>query len=305
LAISPAQAELRNALIDAGLLIDTGVPGLYGHGGDFERIRSALERAVSGMAARAGAEQMQFPPLLPREQIESIGYLRTFPHLTGSVFAFDGTEDDAHQQADRAAAHEDWSAHQHMTDMMLTPAACYPLYPAIARRGPLPEGGVLVDIGAGWVFRREPSVDPARRQIFRMHEIVRIASSADIVAWREQWMAIGLDFLRGLGLTVELHEANDPFYGRGGRLLAANQRALQLKVEFLCRITEPGPTAIASSNNHQDHFGHHYEMRTPEGKYAHTSCLAFGHDRVVLALLAAHGFDLASWPAKTRENLSL
>jgi seryl-tRNA synthetase len=299
------QQELLNALLDAGLLIDQGVPGLYGHGGDFERVRSGLEVAVSAIAAAGGAERMQFPPLLPREQIESNGYLNNFPHLAGSVFSFGGTEAEAAQQAEQAAAHEDWSEHQTMTEVMLTPAACYPLYPTIARRGALAEEGVLVDIGAGWVFRNEPSFDPARRQIFRMHEIVRIGARADVLEWRDTWLEQGLEFLRGLGLTVELDYANDPFFGRGGRMLAANQRAQQLKLEYLCPITEPDPTAIASSNYHQDHFGHHYEMRMPDGAYAHTSCLAFGHDRVVLALLSTHGFDLADWPEPVRETLGL
>ena len=36
------QRELLNALLDAGLLIDQGVPGIYGHGADFERVRSGL-----------------------------------------------------------------------------------------------------------------------------------------------------------------------------------------------------------------------------------------------------------------------
>ena len=295
--------ELLAALLDAGLLIDSGVPGLHGHGADFERVRTGLERAVSAFAADAGAERMSFPPLIPREQIESIGYLNTFPHLAGSVFSFEGTEAEANVQAERAAAHQDWSEHQHMTDVMLSPAACYPLYPAVARRGPLPDGGVLVDIGAGWVFRHEPSVDPARRQIFRMHEIVRIAAEADILEWRREWMGKGLDFLRGLGLEVELDDANDPFFGRGGRMLAANQRAQQLKLEYLCPITAPEPTAIASSNYHQEHFGHHYDMHLPDGQVAHTSCLAFGHDRCVLALLVTHGFAPADWPEAVQAQL--
>jgi seryl-tRNA synthetase len=304
--VSTVQRDaLLASLIEGGLLIDQGVPGLYGHGADFERVRSGLEVAVSAFAGDAGAERMHFPPLVPREMIESIGYLNTFPHLAGSVFSFYGDETEAAEQAAQAAAHEDWSAHQGITDVMLTPAACYPLYPAVAQRGPLPEGGVLVDIGAGWVFRHEPSTDPARRIIFRMHEIVRIAAEEDILQWRKEWMGKGFDFLQSLGLDVELDDANDPFFGRGGRMLAANQRAQQLKLEFLCPITEGGKTAIASSNYHQEHFGEHYDMHLPDGQVAHTSCLAFGHDRVVLALLHTHSLDLMSWPAPVREILGL
>ena len=52
------------------------------------------------------------------------------------------------------------------SDVVLTPASCYPVYPIIARSGPLPEGGWLVD-SASWCFRREPSLDPVRMQMFR------------------------------------------------------------------------------------------------------------------------------------------
>ena len=61
-----------------------------------------------------------------------------------------------------------------MSDLVLVPAACYPVYPAIAARGPLPPGGVTVDAGGSYVFRSEPSGDPARLQMFHQREIVRI-----------------------------------------------------------------------------------------------------------------------------------
>ena len=38
----------------------------------------------------------------------------------------------------------------------LTPAACYPLYPTVAKRGPLPAEGGLYDLQS-YCFRHEPS----------------------------------------------------------------------------------------------------------------------------------------------------
>ena len=73
--------------------------------------------------------------------------------------------------------------------MVLTPAACYPLYPAVAARGPLPEGGLTLDTGDAYVFRREPSDDPARMQIFHMREIVRDRRSRDGPELAERWRA--------------------------------------------------------------------------------------------------------------------
>ena len=49
---------------------------------------------------------------------------------------------------ERASRHEDWSEFQTMTDLALMPAACYPVYPAVAARGPVDPSGVFVEENA-------------------------------------------------------------------------------------------------------------------------------------------------------------
>ena len=112
--------------------------------------------------------------MLPKEQLERIGYLSSFPHLAGTIFSFEGDEAEAVELERRAGAGEDWSSLQSQTALVLVPAACYPVYPAIAARGPLPAGGVTVDLGGSYVFRNEPSQDPARLQMFHQREMVRL-----------------------------------------------------------------------------------------------------------------------------------
>jgi seryl-tRNA synthetase len=298
-----SQAAFRDELFARGLLIESGVPGLYGRGALFEEIRARFDALVDAAAAVDQPELMRFPPLLPREQLESSGYLHSFPHLAGSVFAFAGSEADALAQEERAARHEDWSEHQQMTDLALVPAACYPVYPAIASRGPLPASGVVVDAGAAWVFRHEPSHDPARMQCFHQREIVRIGSRSEVLEWRDQWSQRGLALLRGLGLAAERANAADPFFGRGGRMLAANQRQQELKFELLVPLGGEEATAVTSFNYHQEHFAHRHQLLLADGTTAHTACLGFGQERIVLALLFAHGFEPASWPAEVRSRL--
>jgi len=53
--------------------------------------------------------------------------------------------------------------------------ACYPVYRSPRRGGPLPAGGLPIDIEAD-VFRHEPSKSLDRLQSFRMREFVRIGS---------------------------------------------------------------------------------------------------------------------------------
>jgi seryl-tRNA synthetase len=298
------QASLLAELIERGLLIDSSVPGVYGHGATFEHVRTRLYEMVMAEKAAQGAESLRFPPLLPRRQLERTGYLGSFPHLAGSIYSFEGGDAEAEQQAARAERHEDWGEFQHMTDLVLSPAACYPLYPAIAARGNVPPGGVLIDLGPAWVFRHEPSLDPARRQIFHMHELVRIGEPDAMLAWRNEWAERGLDILRRLGLTSEHEVANDPFFGRRGRMLAASQREQALKLELQVQIAGPAPTAVASFNYHRDHFAATFGIKLSDGDVAHTACLGFGHERITLALFSAHGFDPELWPSEVRRELS-
>ncbi len=302
---TPEQEAFLAALLERRLLLQTSVPGVYGRGGELEDVRVGVGEMVTRAGAGERPEQMRFPPVLPRHDLETVGYLKSFPHLAGSIFAFAGSEDQAAEQYQRACEHEDWSEFQSMTELVLTPAACYPVYPAVAARGKLPPGGVTVDAGGGYVFRHEPSGDPARMQMFHQREIVRIGEPDAVAAWREVWRDRAVTLLRELELDAHFAVASDPFFGRAGRMLAASQREQELKFEVVVQIAGPEPTAVASFNYHQDHFAEAYGIELADGARAHTACLGFGLERIALALFRRHGLDVATWPVDVRHALEL
>ena len=295
---------LLEALVLRGLLLPTGVPGVYGRGAELETVLLAFDALVTRETERDGAEVIRFPPVLPRTQLETSGYLSSFPHLAGSVFSFDGSETEAIELGARAGEHADWSELQTMTEVTLAPAACYPVYPWASAAGPLPEQGRLVDV-CSYCFRHEPSYDPARMQSFRMRELVRLGARDAVTEWHRGWVERGGEILRSIGLHTEVVPANDPFFGRAGRMLAANQRDQGLKLERVFPIADGGPTAIMSINYHQDHFGLDFGIRTAGGDVAHSACFGFGLERVTLALFGAHGLDPAAWPDAVRSRLKL
>ena len=294
-------ADFRAALLDGGVLLATDVDGVYGRSATYESVADAIDRLVLRVGADQEALSVRFPPVMPWTNFVKNGYLESFPDQMGSIHTFRGNEK-AHAELVHAAEEgHDRAPLLESTDMVLCPAVCHPLYPT--QSGTLPEGGRVVEV-YGYCFRHEPSTDPFRMQAFRQHDYVFLGSPEGARAHRDRWIERGLDVLSGLGLTVESVIANDPFFGRPGRMLAANQRSEELKYEIVAPVFAEGrQTAISSSNCHLDHFSRPFDIATADGQTAHTSCFGFGVDRITLALLEHHGTDPAGWPADVRAAL--
>ena len=107
-------------------------------------------------------------------------------------------------------------------------------------------------------------------------------------------------------LPYTLEVASDPFFGRVGQMMAVSQVQQSLKFELLIPYYQGArPTACMSFNYHRDHFGHVWGLHDERNELSHTSCVAFGMDRLAVALFAHHGLDLARWPASARRALAL
>ncbi len=305
-ALNPSAAPAADPLahIADGLFRPMGVDGVYARTALYAHVVERLEGYITRLRD-PNAEIMRFPPVMSRKQLEKSGYLKSFPNLLGCVCALHGSEASIRSAVDRYENGGDWTTSVTSSDLVLSPAACYPVYPIVATRGPLPGGGLQFDIEAD-VFRHEPSRSLDRLQSFRMREFVRIGSPQEILEFRDGWMARAPQLAGDLGLPFSIDVANDPFFGRVGQVMAVSQRQQALKFELLIPYyAGASPTACMSFNYHREHFGQVWGIHDAKGELAHTGCVAFGIDRLTVALFAVHGLDLDKWPANPKAALAL
>ena len=281
-----------------------GVAGVDARTGLYEDVVDRLTAVITRERVPQ-AEVLRFPPVMSRHDLEKSGYLDSFPNLLGCVSALHGSTADIRAAAQRFAAGGDWTTSLSPADLVLSPAACYPVYPLAAARGPVPRGGWIFDVACD-CFRHEPSSQLDRLQSFRMREYVCIGQPDDIVDFRSRWMARGQEIAALLGLDCTVAPASDPFFGREGQMKAVSQIQQALKFELLIPIHGADrPTACMSFNYHRDHFGTTWGIRDAAGDPAHTGCAAFGMDRLAVAMFARHGVETARWPAAVRDLLAL
>lgn len=299
-----ARLEFREELLASGLLIGTSVPGIYGRSGDFERVITGLDRLLGESFASLGATVLRFPPVYPRADFERTDYIASFPDLSGIVSSFEHGDPEHRELLAARSEGKAWDGWLSPADVVLANAICHPLYATL--EGTLPEGGGVYDL-SGYGFRHEPSFDPMRLQAFRMREFVFAGTPDAAQLYRDTWLDTSVDLLASLGLAVEAVPANDPFFGRAGKMLVSAQLRENLKVEIIVPLygdLHEG-TAIASANCQRDHLTAAFDIRTTDGEIAHGACIAFGMERTVLALVRTHGTDLETWPVDVRALLGL
>lgn len=299
---TPEEAYL-DRLLAARLLLPTSLPGIYARGSVFTQLMEGLELYLTRFGRTESTRTLRCPPVLPRSIVEKCGHFQSFPQQLGCLCSFTGGTTEHAALLGAVDAGESLLPHLEISDVVMAPAACYYVYPYLT--GTLPVAGKTTDI-ENWCYRHEPSLNPMRMRSFRMREFVYAGTPEQALSFRDAWIERAQEFLGTLGLHPTAIPASDSLFGNeeplGQNAPCVSPRKFELLIPI---VSSEYPTAVVSSNYHEDHFGRLFDIHSADGALAHTACVAFGMERIVLALLARHGLHLKNWSTALRELLSL
>jgi seryl-tRNA synthetase len=280
---------LRTQLVDP-VMNPTAALGVSVRGPMMERLVDLLLASLRRLPRAEGAVRLGVPPIVATAVMETVGYVDQFPHLLGTINAF--AEDEAAWREARRAD-EGWAAAYRPADVTALPAACHHVYPLLEARR-LGGETTVFDVNA-YCYRHERTAEEGRLRSFRMQEFVLAGPAEDVDAAREVWLVDARGWLADLGLAIRAEPATDPFFGPASLLIGEQQRREALKIELVVDGPD-GPQAIASSNLHKTHFSAPYDIRAEGDELAHSACMAFGLERIALAVLRRHGLEERNWP---------
>lgn len=249
---------------------------------------TALDKVFLQWAEEFGAVDHRFPTMIAAKSLAPISYLKSFPHL--ATFAVAADRDPA-VLSDLSSAPDGNVPGEFMEPIrqLLTPAACYHFYPRLAGQR-LTEAKFMTT--KCQCHRREEFYQPLQRQwCFEMRELVCLGSEEIIAGFIEDCRQCVDRLAQYLEITCNWQVATDPFFDPAGDSKALAQILAPTKQE-LC--LENG-LAIGSINEHRNFFGECYDIWLND-QPVQSACVAFGIERWLFAMFAAHGPDISQWP---------
>ena|SRR5947209_171068 len=295
---SSFDADPHSLLEREGELVAFG-RGRYAFGPRLVALMEAFDVRIREIAATFRAPAYTFPSLIGADLLDRCRYFSNFP---ASLTLVSHLRED-HQSLQQFARSAHWDGTQLACDAaalsgvecLLSPAVCFHLYACLSR-SILPSPRVVTAVGKCFRYESSNLSGLERLWDFTMREIIFVGPRHYVLRQREVCVEACVQLLDELRLAYEITAATDPFFVDTYAAQAAYQQGFDLKFELLLPLPYNGRTLAAGSiNYHQDFFGRSFDIQV-DGAAAHTGCLAFGLERLVLAFVAQHGIDETHWP---------
>jgi len=212
---------------------------------------AVLDQALAGLPCFVGATEKRLAPLLPEKFVLAGNYIKSFPQHGFSV-SNSVNEDERY---------------------LLSPTCCYPVFYDLKDSQ---HAESLLVTHKNLCFRCEEYYKPGIRQIaYTMREYILMCERLeDVAAWIEGVKAEVAEMLQGLGLSVDVEVATDPFFNSDD-YKQKFQRDQNLKHEFVI-----GGVACGSVNLHLKAFSRSCNITSHGGHEYYSACFGLGYDRV-------------------------
>ena len=254
----------------AGMTINQN--GTVTMSGAAEALFRAWNAYLRRTLAPSADDALASPPFIERETLDAVQYAEHFPqhliHGRGRVGS---------------------------TELCMTPAACYHLYPLLSRRPDVAAGRTTIVTGPCARYEGGGWVPPFRLAGFHMLELVAVGPREYVDAKHAEALSLIERLFTDLRIQGSIVAASDPFFCESGRGALLMQQLKTLKKEYQMPY-ESGGVALASVNRHEDSFGRRFGIETAGGRPAHSFCLAFGLERLTAAGLLTWGASPETWP---------
>lgn len=292
-------------LVRLGELTEFG-RGRYGFGNRLARLIQRLDALCLEYGEGLGASHRQFPTLIGADVMDKCRYLRSFPHSLNLVSHLREDLD----RIESFASGANWvdgklevpEGTLDSVKVLLSPSICFHCYAGLAQS--CVEDSLTVT-AVGKCFRYESGNLSGLERLwdFTMREVIFVGRREFVLGGRDAGIRGVVDLLERLGLQFTIETASDPFFIDGFAVQSTFQRLFDLKYEIRTPLPYADKTlAIGSFNYHQDFFGRAFDITTSEEGPAHTACVGFGLERLVLAIVSQHGVDPRGWPEALRET---
>jgi seryl-tRNA synthetase len=261
-------------------------------GGAVLELAQRIDGLFAHWARQFGAQEQQYSPLVPVDDLHKLEYFKSFPHQ--AIFPVSLSPDDENLNVfsdDPISSNGELKlARTAPIHHCLAPAACFPIYMSLAGQE-LPTT-LLVTLRST-CFRKEESTTPLERQpTFTMREVVCVGAQDEVLDYLDRFKAVVEEFFQHWSMPVTLERATDPFFNAPTNRKYIMQKIAPLKHEMIY----DGHLAIGSINFHQNSFGETFDISC-QGKAVFSGCVAFGIERWLFAFLDCFGTDSAGWPA--------
>jgi tRNA synthetase class II core domain (G, H, P, S and T) len=269
--------------------------------GLFLRVMGGLKQELRRYARGLGAEEYEFPSLLPIDVARRCGIFDNQPHhvhFVSTVKSTLGGVRGSLAAITKAGAPGESRNQLARPHMILSPAVCYHYWSG-GRPGSGGSRAIELGTATGRCYRFEAPalVGLDRLREFTMWEIFAAGEPDGTRALRLRCLDYIKDLMVRLDLAGRVATASDSFFADVHARKRMFQVNMQLKHELQLWLPHKGEAiAAASVNDHRDFFTRAFRT-APDGRATlHSFCMAVGLERLTLAVLSQHGLEPVRWP---------